>query len=124
MAQKLETLILAHIRDAGLPEPVQEYPFHQERKWRLDFAWPGRQVALEVEGGTWTKGRHTRPKGYAEDCRKYSEAAIAGWIVIRVTGDMIRSGVAVEMLGRALSHWQDYIPVAEAAIEAVNESRN
>lgn len=59
---------------------VREYQFHGERGWRLDFAWPERLVALEVEG--W--GRHQQREGYRKDCEKYSEAAILGWRVLRV----------------------------------------
>lgn len=101
MTKKLESQLLDQILDAKLPRPKTEHQFHQDRGWRFDFAWPSLMVAAEVEGGTWTRGRHVRPKGYAEDCHKYAEAALAGWLVIRVTGDMIRSGVAVDMIKRA-----------------------
>jgi len=101
VTKKLESQLLNQILDAKLPRPKTEYLFHPERKWRFDFAWPGAMVAVEVEGGTWTRGRHVRPKGYAKDCYKYSEAALAGWLVIRVTGDMIRSGVAADLIKRA-----------------------
>lgn len=66
------------------------------------MAWIGLMVALEVEGGTWIRGRHVRPQGYSLDCIKYSEAAILGWIVIRVTSDMIKSGKAIDLLERAI----------------------
>lgn len=91
------------IIEAGLPLPAHEVEFHPDRRWRFDFAWSGYRVALEVEGGTWVKGRHTRGKGYAADCEKYSEAAILGWLVIRVTGDMIRNGKALDLISRAIN---------------------
>jgi hypothetical protein len=71
----------------------------------MDFAWPEALVALEVEGGTWVRGRHARPKGFAEDCCKLNEAALAGWTVLRVTGEHIASGQAVEWLRRALARF-------------------
>jgi hypothetical protein len=49
-------------------------------------------VAMEFEGGIWSKGRHVRGRGYENDCRKYNEAAIMGWCVIRVTRRMVESG--------------------------------
>ncbi|MCB0252550.1 MAG: hypothetical protein KDI55_02360 [Anaerolineae bacterium] len=101
MEKKLTDLLLNHIRDAGLPEPERELRFNQDQKWRFDFAWTGMQVAVEVEGGTWTQGRHVRGRGYQDDCIKYSMAAILGWAVIRVTGDMIRSGRAIELIKTA-----------------------
>jgi very-short-patch-repair endonuclease len=97
---------LAHaIQAAGLPTPEREHRFHETRQWRMDFAWPEAQVALEVEGGIWVRGRHARPKGFAEDCCKLNEAALAGWTVLRVTGEHIASGQAVEWLRRALARF-------------------
>ena len=55
--------------------------------WRFDFAWPAVQVAVEVEGGVWSGGRHVRPAGFLEDVRKYNIAAMMGWTVLRATGD-------------------------------------
>ncbi len=83
------------------PGISREYKFHPTRKWRFDYCWKDKMIALECEGGTWTNGRHTRGKGYRNDCIKYSEAAILGWKVIRATTDMIKDGTAVELLERA-----------------------
>lgn len=87
---------------AGLPEPVREYRFHSGRRWRFDYAYPEYLVALEVEGAVWTNGRHTRGRGYSEDARKYSEAAILGWCVIRVTTEQLPDapGLLLRALGR------------------------
>lgn len=97
----LERLFLSHARMVGLPEPMQEWEFHSERKWRLDFAWPEYKLALEVEGGQHVRGRHNRAQGYAEDARKYNEAQIAGWRVLRATGDMVRNGEAIRAVIKA-----------------------
>lgn len=69
----------------GCPLYVTEHRFHPKRRWRFDFAWPAYRIAVEVEGGVYSKGRHTRAKGYSEDCTKYNEAAIYGWRVLRLT---------------------------------------
>lgn len=77
---------------AGLPRPVTEYRFHPERRWRFDYALPGRlMIALEVEGGVWTGGRHTRGAGYLGDVDKYNEAALLGWLVLRCTPSKLRT---------------------------------
>ncbi len=86
----------------GLPKPVREYQFHPTRKWRLDFAFPDHMLALEVEGGVFSGGRHVRPQGFTEDCEKYNEAILLGWRVLRVTGAQVESGIAAEWLQRAL----------------------
>lgn len=77
----------------GLPRPVWEHRFATHRRWRFDYAWPDRMVALEVEGGVWTQGRHTRGKGYLADIEKYNAAQVMGWTVIRCTPGDLYAGV-------------------------------
>ncbi len=88
---------------AKAPAPQIELRFHPTRRWRFDFAWIGPKVALEVEGGHWVRGRHVQAQGYEKDCIKYSEAAILGWKVIRVTTDMVKDGRALALIERALN---------------------
>lgn len=64
--------------------PTFEVLFHPTRKWRMDVAWECSKVAIEVMGGVFSGGRHTRGKGYIEDCNKMNEAQILGWIVLQV----------------------------------------
>jgi len=69
---------------------VQEYMFHPERRWRFDYAWPENKVAMEVEGGAWVRGRHTRGAGFVKDMEKYNAAASLGWRVFRFTPAQVR----------------------------------
>jgi hypothetical protein len=89
-------------RAAGQPEPVREFRFHTTRRWKFDYAWPLENLAVEVEGGAWTNGRHTRGKGYLGDMEKYNEAALHGWTVLRVTPQQVRTGYALSLVDRAL----------------------
>jgi hypothetical protein len=82
------------LRAAGLPAPVREHRFAPPRRWRFDYAWPACRLALEIEGGVWVGGRHVRGRGFESDCEKYSEAALRGWRVLRVTPAMLRDGRA------------------------------
>jgi very-short-patch-repair endonuclease len=93
--ERWELLLLQHVRAHGLPPPEREYRFHPRRAWRFDFAWPEVRVAVEVDGGTWTGGRHSTGLGYRRDCEKQAHAAIAGWRVLRVVPEQVRSGEAV-----------------------------
>lgn len=68
------------------PSPVKEYQFDSSRQWRIDFAWPFYQVAVELEGGVHQQGRHTRGSGFIADCEKYNAAALQGWLLLRYTG--------------------------------------
>jgi len=73
----------AHCRSLGIPEPRAEVQFHSTRKWRFDYAWPQYRVALEIEGGVFTGGRHTSGAGFMKDAEKYNYAACMGWAIIR-----------------------------------------
>ena len=100
---KLERLMAWQMeRTPGIPPYVRELRFHDTRQWRFDFAWPGEGLALEIEGGEWSEGRHVRGGGFGADCEKYNAAAILGWRVLRVTGEMVESGRAVAMVERSL----------------------
>ena len=66
---------------------VKEFKFHPVRKWRFDYAVPEHKIALEVEGGVWTGGRHTSPKGFLGDIEKYNTATLMGRRVFRTTPD-------------------------------------
>ena len=76
-------------RIAGLPEPIAEHRFHQQRKWRFDWAFPQDRIAIEVDGGIWTRGRHTRGAGFVKDMEKLNAAVLAGWRVFRVTPEQL-----------------------------------
>jgi hypothetical protein len=84
-----------------LDRPEVEWVFAPPRRWRFDLAWPARMLAVEIEGGIWTGGRHTRGKGFEADCEKYNAAVLGGWRVLRVTGGMIRSGKALSIVREA-----------------------
>lgn len=93
-----ENLLMLYIRESGLPEPIREYRFHPTRKWRFDFAWKEKKLAVEVEGGQYIRGRHNRPVGYERDCEKYNNAVMLGWKVLRFTPSMIYSGDAINCI--------------------------
>lgn len=98
MGSELEETLAFQSMAAGLPRPEREYRFCTERRWRFDFAWPESNLACEVEGGTWSRGRHTRGAGFEKDCEKYNAATLDGWRVLRVTGKMITDGTALDAI--------------------------
>lgn len=98
----LEDLLAFQCRAAGVPAPEREHRFAAPRRWRFDFAWPDRKVACEVDGATWSGGRHVRGSGVESDAEKYSIAAVLGWRVLRVTGAMVESGKALQFIEQAL----------------------
>jgi hypothetical protein len=100
---ELEVMLVTRLRDAGLPLGEAQVLVMPGRKFRFDRAWPGAQVAVEVQGGTWTStGAHSRGSGIERDCLKLSIAAALGWRVLPVTRGMIESGEAVKLIRQAL----------------------
>lgn len=111
----LEEKLLAQIDAAGLPRPHRQHKLHVEGRrnpFRFDFAWPYLKLAVEVQGGTWQKkGGHTTGTGYERDCVKANEAALQGWLLLRVTGEQIETGQAMAWIERVLMKggepWED-----------------
>lgn len=70
--------------------------------WRFDLAWPAALLAVEVDGGGWVNGRHSRGAGMESDCAKFSLAVALGWRVMRVTPRQVKDGRALRWVERAL----------------------
>ena len=87
--------LLSKQLDALKIEYTTEFRFHSERKWRADFRIDGYPILIEVEGGIWSQGRHTRGKGFEGDCEKYNQAAILGYHVLKGSTQQVKSGKLV-----------------------------
>ena len=76
-------------------EFVKEFKFHKKRRWRIDYYLPQYRVGVEIEGGVWIQGRHTRGQGFINDCEKYNQAQIGGIRVLRYSADTIKKSPLV-----------------------------
>ena len=76
----------------------QEFQFHTTRKWRADFHIKNTKLLIEVEGGIWSGGRHTRGKGYLGDMEKYNAATMMGFQVLRFSTEQVTSGFAIKQI--------------------------
>lgn len=94
--------LLQEAKLVGLPEPVREYRFHPTRKWPFDAAWPERKIAIEYQGGVFQRDpSHSSIGGIVRDYEKFTEASLAGWTLLLVTAQTVRSGAALAWLLRA-----------------------
>ena len=89
-----EATLAQHLKAHGVSFE-QEFKFHPDRKWRADFHIVGHKLLVEVEGGIWSGGRHTRGKGYQADMEKYNAAVGLGYRVLRFSTEQVKSGFAV-----------------------------
>lgn len=94
----MEDHLYDEIVGAGFPIPKPQYKFHPTRKWRFDFAYPDAKVAIEVQGGVWSKGKHARAKGLLNDYEKFNEAQKLGWSVFLIPSDWIGQGAILSYL--------------------------
>ena len=79
-----------------------EYRFHPTRRWRFDAAFPERKIAVEIDGGIFVEGRHTRGAGFMKDCEKMNNAALLGWRVFRFVPRQLEGGEVYDTLEKAL----------------------
>ncbi len=96
-----ETRLRLLLHRSGLPLPVAQYEVRCDGRFvaRVDFAWPGRRLALEYDGA-W----HGAPDQLPRDRRRMNGLMAAGWRAHFVTkGDLRRPDVLLADLGRALA---------------------
>jgi very-short-patch-repair endonuclease len=89
----LERRFLRLCVDAGLPRPTLQHPIElAPGRWhKVDFAWPDRHLAIEVDGGA----IHTTLTAARRDRRLDREIRAAGWRVERFMEDDIVDTPAV-----------------------------
>lgn len=83
-----EETFLEKWNEFGYPNSdiVRELHFHPTRRWRFDFAFPSRKVAIEVSG----RGRHQTVVGVRNDSEKNNAAVRLGWVVLYIPTSDIR----------------------------------
>jgi very-short-patch-repair endonuclease len=90
-SKKQYDFFITTIRNEFATEIIEEYPFakDQGRKWRIDFYLPEYCLAIEIEGGTLSRSRHTSKTGFLKDIEKYNELTAKGIRLIRFTPQML-----------------------------------
>lgn len=93
-------MLALHLKANGIPFIV-EHRFHSVRKWRYDFCLNNR-LLVDIDGGIWIQGHHSRGKGMEDDFEKMWEAVLLGYRVMKFSTGQVKSGVAIETIRRAM----------------------
>lgn len=87
-----EAALALHLRVEGIPFE-REVRLVPDRRWRWDFVV--QDLAIEVQGGIWTRGGHSRGAGQERDFEKSNAAVKAGYRPLHYSTGMIESGMAI-----------------------------
>lgn len=99
---KYQPAIVAKWFDEHGLAATPEYRFDSFRKWRFDFAFLDGKVALEVQGGLFTGGRHTRGAALLKEQEKLNAAAVQGWRILYCVPQELCMQETVDMIRAAL----------------------
>jgi very-short-patch-repair endonuclease len=109
MTSTAELTLAAQLEQAGIPFE-REYRFAPPRRWRADFRITHSiptDILVEIDGGAFIAGRHSRGTGVEADCEKTSAAAILGYRVIRATPRQVEDGRCLDWIQQALGLSKD-----------------
>ena len=75
----------------GGPALTKEVKFHPTRRWRWDFCNSRAMAAIEINGGVFVGGRHSRGMGQVNDAEKLREGTYLGWNCLTFTSRCLSS---------------------------------
>ena len=103
MTSALENLFAMQLDSAGLTGYVREYQAIPGRKFRFDFAFIGpHRLLIEINGGTYNGGAHSRGVGLNRDYEKGNLAVQHGFRLLQFDTKMVKSGVGLKTTERVL----------------------
>jgi len=79
------------------------------RDFRFDFAHRASRVLVEIDGGLWrgARGGHTSGAGAARDREKDFHVIMLGWVVVRLSPDMVKDWKTLEALAEFIRRKAD-----------------
>ena len=95
-------VVEAYLKACGIQAPEFELRFHPVRRWRFDLSWPEQKVALEVQGGIFVNGRHSRGAAMLKEWEKLNTAAEMGWRVVFCQPSDLCKAQTTDMIKRVL----------------------
>ena len=95
-----EELLAVHLKELGIAFK-REVRLNAKRRFRWDFVVEN--FAIEIQGGTFVRGGHTRGKQYRKDCEKMRLAIEHGYVPVHFTTDEVSEGVAQKWISQMVN---------------------
>lgn len=98
-----EETLAFQLKAASAPLFERQFPIVAGRRFRADFYFPVGRLVVEVEGGGFINGRHSRGTGIESDAEKSACIARMPARLMRVTPGQVKRGEALDWILKALS---------------------
>ena len=92
------------IDPATLTGYVREAQIIPNRKFRYDFYFPEHRLCVEVQGGVWSNGAHSRPTGIKRDYEKSNLCTQYGFKLLQFDVKAVKSGEALQVTEQILTN--------------------
>lgn len=102
-SEDVAELLAFQLRAHKAPQFDREVRIVPDRKFRMDIYFPRERLAVEVDGGGWVNGRHSRGYGMDSDAEKSALIARLPARLLRVTPKWVKNGHAVQWILDALN---------------------
>jgi hypothetical protein len=99
----IETRFQLQLVANGITGWVREYEFAKPiRKYRADFAFPGRKLLIELNGGLHSLSGHTSAIGIQRDYDKLALATLLGFRLLYFSGSDVQCSRALQCTRAAI----------------------
>lgn len=98
---KYHALVCALCKREGWAQPESELRLIPGRKFQCDLVWQSARLVVEVNGGAFIGGRHSRGMGQIKDWEKLNMLTLAGWRILQVSPRGVTDGTLQRLLAEA-----------------------
>ena len=83
--------------------PLQkEVALIPRRKFRFDFVHTASKTCIEIQGGLYSRGRHTRGKQMEKEYLKWLLAQSLGYTIIPIGTEQVEDGKVLELIAKTI----------------------
>lgn len=106
---ELEELFAQQVADRGLPLPTREEQIIPGRRHAYDFCWRKYRLVVEINGGTFTRGKsgHNSGVGIARDYWKVRRAQDNGWTIYPFDAKAITEKEAIDEVAEYIDNYKE-----------------